>query len=328
MKKIIKAALLLSAVFLLSGCGGGRKVEDETITSYLDEVYLLERNLELTELTDVAETASESKNEVTVTCTTAANNKYGAETANWTLNFEKLNDQWIGTNYKKGVSEFEIYDLPQDEFAEIAFKDYYSYIYFNIDEYNLDKENGSIEASCTAYKNAGSYYTQWEMTQLAHFNRDKMRWESNGSRDATDEILGGIKVDLSTHYENNNYSDAVRFDIEQDPNDPSKFVLKNFKYRYRKYSVIEEKTPTDGENVVMDFQYVTRTSMFGDHKMVIATIPCETTEWLGQSDVIRFYLYSDMLAYGIGYSREEDVLELTPAPRLPVTAQYQGQAKQ
>ena len=156
-----------------------------------------------------------------------------------------------------------------------------------------------------------------------------MCWEASGRKDVTDERLGGIKADLSTHYEDSTYNGSVSFDIEHDQTDSSKFILKNFKKIYVNiYNNICETTPTGGDNIVMDFQYVASNSMSG---RVIATIPYETTDhsdYDRKAHAIRFILYSNRLTYKLGYSQEEDVLELTADPNIPVVVQYQGQASQ
>jgi len=234
-KQGVEAILLvwcLAAVLSLCGCGSRQKVSNEAITVYLNKIYLVERGLELTKISDVVETPGDAANQIVLTCTTTAHNQYAEQKANWTLRFEMLEDSWVGTEYSKGVTEDTLYEVSPDGFVEIAFAEHITDgtpLLFDILEYETDLENGVIGAECVSYSKRPAYYWERFFYSEITWNSSNVCYKRNGETEEGEWF--NVLADLSGHYDvevpewTGTYRD--RFDLEK-TEDPNVYIIKNF----------------------------------------------------------------------------------------------------
>ncbi|MCR5768321.1 MAG: hypothetical protein K6G45_07515 [Lachnospiraceae bacterium] len=200
-----------------------RNIKDENILNYLKNSYYDSKNLEIITV-DIIEEKTLAVNKEQLICTTKAENKYVSQTANWTLEFEDLDGEWIGVSNNIGLNKCVIKELSQDEFAEIAFRDESGNSYFGIIDYDVDIENGTISADLIQYVNDYAYMLKYTPFYMISWNSDTMDYTIHKSYSES-EIL--VKYDLSGHYEINKDDLSESFDIIP-ADEPGKYKLKNY----------------------------------------------------------------------------------------------------
>ena len=122
-KKFWMIILFVISSLFLSSCGGA-KVDELEIKNYLSESYGI-RDMSIEELRDIVQEPGETQNKRIITCTVVASNKYAMQTANWTLEFEQFDGEWVGTSGTMGHSEYQLTnEISEEDFAQVAFSEY------------------------------------------------------------------------------------------------------------------------------------------------------------------------------------------------------------
>ena len=202
-KKFAVITFILLSVFCLSSCGG-RKISDEEISAYLYSEYFSSRNMSLLKLSNVTEEPGETKNKVTLTCTTLATNEYAEQTSNWTMNFELFDKEWIGTGLFQDYSEYYLTtDLSEDDFAKIAFKGYNPDIdtEYHIYEVKTDLESGTATARFCLRRDYRSYSICQEHIKTSQWDPNSMSWQCNEISEFVGDEEVIVTSDISGHYE-------------------------------------------------------------------------------------------------------------------------------
>lgn len=244
MKRRFICLILLALAFavICSGCGSGgsmllnsRKVSDQEISDYLNEVYFLGHGLTLSEIKDVTEYPEETANKMLLTCTTIAANDDVEQIANWELNFELFNGTWIGTDEEMGLHETTLVrDLTEQDFAAAVCPSYHNYNYISVQSIETDRETKTATAYCTVYTNGRGYYIAQDVQLLLTYGDQGgvMQWVYREAP-LVQECIGDYRIvitpEVVDHYEIEiPGSIYATFDIEQDINDPNLLLIKNF----------------------------------------------------------------------------------------------------
>ena len=135
---------LLASIFTLSGCekGDSRKIDDETIVEYLKECYYTPDEWDDISVKEAQEEKQDTANQIKVICTSKAENRYIKQTADWTLVFEKVDDEWTGVSNSIGRNKCVTKEsgLSMDSHGMLLFFGF------------VDKSASSSEINDTVYK--------------------------------------------------------------------------------------------------------------------------------------------------------------------------------
>lgn len=329
---IMFSAMLLA--LLLAACSGSRSVSDDAIKAYLSRNYYDQRNLKLTEIKDVVEEKGETKNSVIVTCTASANNSYVEKTTNWTMQFEKMDGEWYGKGLQMGLDRRDLHTLSEAQFADIAFENYYSYVYFDIDELNTDSDTGTAQALCTQYENHSAYYTQQSVQKTLRWDEQECIWYPSppGVIPLEDETAH-LKVDLAGNYSFEKNKLTLLFTLDHNPNNYEQYIMSNFYCDfelgswYQKYKVY---TLSDEDSTVLDFK---RNYNYYD-VVLSAPFTCKEEDSYSSSSSFALLVAGDELCchtpfFAInGLDPSEVVLQSGLHGDLPFRPEFQGQLKQ
>lgn len=301
MKKFIIITFCVFLSFLLSACGGPN-VSKEEISNYISDCYFLDRNMTISELKDVLISQGETENRALVSCTTVASNQFAEQIANWTMEFEKFNNSWVGVELKKTHTETNLNNfLSEEDLANVVCEPYLPSAYFYFSDIEVLPENETAIAHCTLYTNRWAFYTKQEGDVILNWDPYSMGWVQEDFIDWDPEITAVITSDISTHFEKSDSNHYEVFDIEKNPDLLDSFLIKNYYCAYNTHnpwgSIFSRRQ--------LKYQMNDQTLNFAyDHNVLEATYKLEDSEYSEESK-IKFTIENDKLKYDGPYHKYE-----------------------
>lgn len=208
MKKYLLLLLFaITVLFVLSGCGNKREIDDDTVVSYLEESYFAERGLSIDELSDITESEAESVQKRNLTCTTKASGELCSQTANWTITFEKLSDEWVGIENEMGASDL-ILNEPSESYilglvGTIA-QDKINYWYYHLENFSVDTDSSEMELTVRVYINHKYYVEAIDYLFLYRWNAYSLSWSKVNDGEFMNSFVI-LKYDISGNYDTKDY---------------------------------------------------------------------------------------------------------------------------
>lgn len=308
-KKFWMIILFVISSLFLSSCGGA-KVDELEIKNYLSESYGI-RDMSIEELRDIVQEPGETQNKRIITCTVVASNKYAMQTANWTLEFEQFDGEWVGTSGTMGHSEYQLTnEISEEDFAQVAFSEYVPAGLFDILDLKTDFEAETATAHILCYSFYETFYGCSEGTATVRWNPSNMCWEWFRQNVELSNYTITLSTDLSVHFERQDKDLYEVFDIVRESEATNNFCLKNYYCNYNNYYELftpyrEYKYELD--DIVLDFQSYS----YGSELRV--AIPAVDSIRSKEANIV-FYISGQTLYYVSPHNTTEKVAIKTDLP--------------
>ncbi len=276
MKRLISVVLILSLLVCASACGRSdsktenaseperaessvievsdakafkakstkNEVGAEDIINYLLDFY--PEGTTITKVHDVSQEKGETEQKMSVACSVDSSSKYAGCMANWTLQFERFDDAWVGTDREMGLYETTIRsDIDLSPFVEqirqLVDKTDGMFASFDKTEPVLDAENGTIRITFENFAFDQYLCTNAPYTVEYTFNDypSQLSWNSYYDNKNTDSGKIINIWALAGHY-TSEYGDNNPWECDVVKSN-GKYVTQNFvwSYPYYGYSGIE-----------------------------------------------------------------------------------------
>lgn len=259
--------------------------------------------MELENIKDIIQESGETKNQIVLTCTATAKNKYAEQAVNWTINFEKFNDMWVGTSLSMGYEEFQLYDeIPEGDIGGIITQNYLNTAYFEIQDIQVDTESRTVAVHCIQYADYWSFYSETDVNINLRWDDSNMEWVYSNTEYINDPTYV-ISSDISLDYERNSKNLSESFSIEQDNTAKGIYQLKNYHCTYyNRYDLFSPQTHHKLDNQVITWQFKSGYELF-DRDYGIGTLIASYRST--NSRIIRFIVNGDTLYYISPYNITE-----------------------